>query len=97
MKFIKIATVLAFLLPITVFSQVTTPAPEGAKPTVVKNIVLIKLILTVINKYQEKRQRRLAFLKLNLTLLIKTAVVSLHGMRQLIAHLKIGLSKLRLS
>ena len=84
MKFSKIAITLLCLLPITVFSQVTTPAPEGAKPT-------------VINKYQEKRQRRLAFLKLNLTLLIKTAVVSLHGMRQLIAHLKIGLSKLRLS
>lgn len=36
MKFIKIATVIACLLPITVFSQATTPAPEGAKPTVVK-------------------------------------------------------------
>jgi hypothetical protein len=97
MKFIKIATVIACLLPITVFSQATTPAPEGAKPTVVKKYSLKKLILTGINKYQKKRQKRLAFLKLNLTLLIKTAVVSLHGMRQLIAHLKIGLSKVRLN
>jgi hypothetical protein len=36
MKFSKIATVLMCLLPITVFSQGTTPSPGVVNPTVVK-------------------------------------------------------------
>ena len=43
MKFRKIATVLACLLPITVFSQITTPAPEAAKPIVVKQYSFKKI------------------------------------------------------
>jgi hypothetical protein len=93
MKFSKIATVLACLLPITVFSQGTTPSPEVVNPTAVKKYSFKKMILAGISKYQKKRQRRRAFLKLNLILLTKTVVVSLHGMRQLTAHQKIGLIK----
>ena len=43
MKFSKIATVIACLLPITVFSQVTTPSPEVVNPTAVKNYSFKKI------------------------------------------------------
>ena len=43
MKFSKIATVLVCLLPITVFSQATTPSPEVVNPTVVKKYSFKKI------------------------------------------------------
>jgi hypothetical protein len=43
MKFSKIATVLVCLLPITVFSQGTTPSPEVVNPTVVKKYSFKKI------------------------------------------------------
>jgi len=43
MKFSTIATVLVCLLPITVFSQVTTPSPEVINPTVVKKYSFKKI------------------------------------------------------
>jgi hypothetical protein len=43
MKLSKIATVLVCLLPITVFSQVTTPSPEAVNPTVVKKYSFKKI------------------------------------------------------
>jgi len=43
MKFSKIATVLMCLLPITVFSQGTTPSPEVVNPTVIKKYSFKKI------------------------------------------------------
>ena len=58
MKFIKIATVIACLLPITDFSQATNPAPEGAKPAVVKKYSFKKIDFNgdkQISKEEEKK------------------------------------------
>ena len=43
MKFRKIAIVLACLIPITVFSQGSTPSPDVVNPTVVKKYSFKKI------------------------------------------------------
>jgi len=58
MKFSKIATVLMCLLPITVFSQGTTPSPEVVNPTVVKKYSFKKIDFSGDKKISKEEAKK---------------------------------------